>query len=79
MTQLARLAIALHLPHSTVCLSTGYNRDKLCLNIQAGLFLWQQLLPRKADAAREELLKLDIAGVRLILTNCTLFRLALTA
>ena len=31
--------------------------------VQAGLFLWQQLLPKKADAAREEALKLDIAGV----------------
>ncbi|KAL3157959.1 hypothetical protein ABBQ32_012360 [Trebouxia sp. C0010 RCD-2024] len=30
---------------------------------QAGLFLWQQLLPKKAAAQREELLKLDIAGV----------------
>ena len=32
-------------------------------SMQAGLILWQQLLPKKAAAAREELLKLDLAGV----------------
>jgi len=31
--------------------------------LQAGLILWQQLLPKKAAAPREELLKLDLAGV----------------
>ncbi|KAL0037308.1 hypothetical protein WJX79_000973 [Trebouxia sp. C0005] len=30
---------------------------------QAGLILWQQLLPKKAAAPREELLKLDLAGI----------------
>ena len=39
--------------------------------LQAGLFLWQQLLPKKAAAQREELLKLDIAGVSLtLLPSC---------
>ena len=31
--------------------------------LQAGLILWQQLLPKKASAQREELLKLDLPGV----------------
>ena len=39
------------------------------LDLQAGFFLWQQLLPKKAAAQREELLKLDVAGVSL---TCTL-------
>lgn len=41
-----------------------------CLHLQAGLFLWQQLLPKKAAAQREELLKLDIAGVSLTRIAC---------
>ena len=46
--------------------------EPVSICVQAGLFLWQQLLPKKADAAREELLKLDIAGVSVTLIAATL-------